>query len=446
MALPPLPLDGLLTGGVRRMARNSLAVLSGGVAVRGSAFLAFLLLARGLPPAQLGVFALVVATVEVVRQLTELGLTTATVRRLSALPAEAWPATVAAGLALRLLGAVAGFLALAALSLLPALAPERPLFLIGGALLFTGAVAAGLTAPFQASLEMGRLWRVHLFAGVVYLAAVAWGVRAGWSVAAFLAAYAGQELVAALGIAARFFRRHRLEGGGLHAESLVLARSAVWIGLLTTLVLLYFRLDVFMLEALRGSEAVGQYALAFRVSEALLLVATALSASTFPRLAALAASAPSPAVEHAFGRLYRGACLVGTGLALAASLAAPPLLGLVSPAYAEGARLAGVLVWSVAFMFVNIQTADLLIATGRTRVVAGIALGNLSLNAMANFLLIPPLGALGAVLATVLTEGVNFVVQGWYVSRRVGIPLPARAALAVGVAAAAGVAWHLVAP
>lgn len=425
------------------MLRNSAAVLSTGFAVRLLAFAAFLLISNALGAAQLGTFAVVLAAVEVGRQLTDFGLTPATVRRLGVAPRESWPGILASGLAIRLAAAAAGYLLLLASTLHPALTPMRPLFAGAGVVLFSGAVASGLSVPFQASLRMGALFRVHAAAALLYLAMALAGAAQGWTVGAFVAAYVVYDVVGAAGVLLLFLRHFRLERVRSPVEGRRLASDAIGMGLVAVISLLYFRLDLFMLEAMRGGEPVGHYALAFRMSDAFLLLSIAVSASAFPRFVALSGDLSDPRLHRTFGLLYRGSVALGSILALTVSLAAPPTLALLLPEYSETGVLLAVLVWSLVFVFANYQTVDLLMALGRTRTVAHIALLNLLVNVAGNLLLIPRYGALGAAAVTVLTEGTNAAMQAWYLDRRLGVRVPLRVWALPGVSAAILLAYHL---
>ncbi|HEX7049410.1 MAG TPA: oligosaccharide flippase family protein [Longimicrobiales bacterium] len=431
--------------GALRIATNSAAVLSLGAAARAVGFLAFLLLSRALAPAELGTFALVLTTVEVVRQLTELGLGIATVRLLAA-DASRTTRPVAAALLLRTGLAALGLLLILAIASHPALVERRTLFLVGGLTLFAGAVHNSLTSAFQARLEMRHLVPAHLVSVATYLGAVSWGAAHGWGISAFLRAYVVQEVLLAAATTLTFRARFRLEFRGLTGVIRRLARDAAALGTLGAVVLLYYRIDVFMLEAMRGSEAVGHYALAFRITEAFLLLATALSTSSFPRLVEFAAAERDAELRSMFGVLYSGVVLSGGAVAFAVSLAAPVLMPRAFPGYAEAGALAGLLIWSVVFMFANSQTADLLISRGRLGLVTGIAFGNLVLNAVANALLIPRFGAAGAAAATVVTEGANAVAQAWFIRRRLGLPVPVAPWAAVAGLGGIAVSLRLGAP
>lgn len=413
--VPPLILN---------MAANSLAVFSSGVAVRVMALTAFLLLSRALGPSGLGTFALVIATVEVVRQLAEMGLGPATVRRLSASDPEDWPPIITGGLALRLAGATLGFSGILLLTLAPQLAPNRDLFVIGGIVLFTGATSAALIAPFQAALQMRHLFRVHLVASVLYLGLVAWGIYAGWPVAGFLWAYVVQETAVLGGCTILFTSRYYLTLKSSFAAIRPLGSEAISLGILAFVVMLYFRIDVFMLDALIGREVVGQYALAFRFSEAFLLAGTAISASTFPRFVVLLQDSSRTEAQQLLSVLYRGAVIMGAIISLGISIFAPPIIRALFPHYHEAGLLLAFLIWSVCFVFANQQTVDVLIGMGRVRAVTVIATVNLGVNVVLNVLLIPLHGALGAVVATVFTEAVNTALQGWYVSTQTNIRVP----------------------
>ena len=406
------------------MAVNSLAVFSSGAAIRVMALAAFLLLSRALGPSGLGTFALVIATVEVVRQLAEMGLGPATVRRLSASHPKEWPPIITAGLGLRLAGAIIGFCGILLLTLVPDLAPNRGLFVIGGTILFTGATSAALIAPFQAALQMRHLFQVYLVASVLYLGLVAWGIAADWPVAGFLWAYVAQETIVLGGCTILFTSRYRLTLQSTSFAIRPLGSEAIPLGILALVVMLYFRVDVFMLDALVGREAVGQYSLAFRFSEAFLLAGAAISASTFPRFVALARDSSRREAQQLLSVLYRGAVISGTIIGLGVSLSAPAIIRALFPRFQEAGLLLAFLVWSVCFVFANQQTVDFLISMGRVRAVTAIATVNLGANVVLNVLLIPLHGALGAVLATVATEAINTALQGWYVSKQTSVRVP----------------------
>ncbi len=132
---------------------------------------------------------------------------------------------------------------------------------------------------------MRHLFRVHLVASVLYLGLVAWESAQGhgWVPMGLRGAGNGRSR-----------RLHDIHLALLPDAQIVIRRdpAASLRSNFTRhpcgfVVMLYFRIDVFMLDALIGREVVGQYALAFRFSEAFLLAGTAISASTFPRFVLL---------------------------------------------------------------------------------------------------------------------------------------------------------------
>lgn len=412
------------------MVRNSAAALLIGAAPRAATLVSFFLLARVLPPRELGTLAFVLAVIDVARQLTEVGLGPASIRRLSGTSRETWHSAITAGLWIRLAAAALAYLAIAGLTFLPALSAMRPLFLIAGVVLFAGALTNTVTVPFQASLEMSRLWPGHGLSSIIFLGLVVWGTYHEWSVQDFVIATLVREAVLTCGVFAAFRSQFTFGFATVRDEALLLLSSAAVIGLLQFIVLLYFRLDVVMLQLLRGSTAVGQYSLAFRATEAFLLIAAAVSSSVFPRLAAIAEQGSAPLLIRAFAPIYQLSCLAGITIALSVSIATPLAARFFPPPYQEAALLTRVLIWSVAFMFANIQSADALVALGDAGAVTRIALVNLGLNVILNLLLIPAYGALGAVFATVATEGLNAAMQAAYLRWRFGLRFSRAALLA----------------
>lgn len=430
----------------RVMVKNSAAVLSSGAAVRAVAFATFVMLTRGLEPAEFGAYTLVLAIVEVVRQLVELGLGTATVRALKCTPRPEWADVLGGSFALRGAAAVLGYAIVLGMTLHPAMLPYRPLLLVAALTMFTGTISAGLTVPFQASLAMASLIRLQLALAAVSLLTISWGVRHDWDAQGFLTAYVALESLLAAGIALLFAARFRMRFRSTFRRVRSLAMEAAPIGVLGVVVLLYFRLDVFMLQAMAGPDAVGQYSLAFRISEAFLLASAAVSASTFPRYVELSNSGGTTALAPSIRSTYGVGVTIASLVALAVSVGAPAVMSWLSPQYASAGHLAAVLIWSTVFMFANMQTADALIAAGFARGVSAIAIGNLTLNIAANLILIPRIGAVGAVIATMMTEGVNSVVQGFYVRWRLGVKLPQGPWVIAACAAATALISALVGP
>lgn len=181
-------------------------------------------------------------------------------------------------------------------------------------------------------------------------------------------------------------------------------------GMMSFFVLVYFRIDQVMVERIVGDVAAGEYGFAYRLLEAVMLLPLVVMEGTFPRLSAL--------FEHGerteFLRILRRSLLVVVGLAVAVSGAlyvfAGETVALVEwlagrDGYAAAAEPLRILAWTFPFMAAAGLLSFALAASNDQRMLAlllGLAAG---FNVLANLWLIPRLGASGAALTTLWTEG-----------------------------------------
>lgn len=189
------------------------------------------------------------------------------------------------------------------------------------------------------------------------------------------------------------------------------------LGVAILLSMVYFRIDLVLLERMRGDAEVGAYAAAYRLLEGLLFIPAFFMAALYPALSG--ASLRSPAD---LGRL-RSAGLhwmfLLSGLLVLVLLGAAPwaLRILYGEPYAGAVTILRVLALALVFMFPNYVLTHLLVATGRQRWNALIAGACVVVNVGLNLPAIRRFGALGAAVTTVVTEAVLFALAIYAVSR-----------------------------
>ncbi len=279
-----------------------------------------------------------------------------------------------------------------------------------------------LAAFFQARHAALRGTRVVSLAGLGYLALVAFLAYLRASFPAFVGAMIAYE--AAI-LALQYAVARRLINAPLEftaAGAAELLRKGFMVGLAGAVTLTYFRIDVLLLGRLKPDD-VGAYFASYKLSEAALVAATAVSGMILPELVSQVA-AGRPAIG-----LVRRSLTTMTAVLLftqAAVLAAGPLI--VSVAY--GSRYSHivpavvVLLGAVVMMAVNMVLTSALLAAGRRGVFFPLTLANLAFNICANFVLIPSHGFVGAAWATLMTEALNAVMQVVLVRRSLGgLPL-----------------------
>lgn len=236
---------------------------------------------------------------------------------------------------------------------------------------------------------------VRTLSAAAILLALAVGVN---SPPGILLAWAAGSLAAVLFLPHGQTRRPRLEW---HPEAYRAAAFLLWVDLATVV---YFRANMFLLDLLDvPAEEIGQYAAAYRIIEALILLITPVTLLVF-RALRLEWQALFRLRVRLIGVLVIAA-LIGILVSGALRVLAEELIGIAfGPLYHESAALLGVLAWALLFILPNAVLTQAAIALNRERAYAVIATTAAVLNVGLNVWLIPHHGALGAAWATVATE------------------------------------------
>ena len=181
--------------------------------------------------------------------------------------------------------------------------------------------------------------------------------------------------------------------------------DAIPLGLASIFVLIYFRTDSFMVDAMVDSLAAGQYAIGFRVLEALIIIPSIVVTVILPRMSRL-----YHVRRKDFSWFSVGSTSVVTITALIVAgtvyFSAPAIVQLIdSSSEAKPAvRILQTLIWSFPFAALNYVLSTIFVASDRQRSLA-VILGCAALvNITLNFYLIPLQGASGAAVATIVTQ------------------------------------------
>jgi O-antigen/teichoic acid export membrane protein len=197
--------------------------------------------------------------------------------------------------------------------------------------------------------------------------------------------------------------------------------------------LAYFRADVMVMAFTSTDAQIGVYTLAYNAFQLLNAIPTVCAMALFPSLSHLYAHQPDAFVAARRRSLLTltgmGAAIAIAGLG-AAQVAFPIVMG---GAYGESLMLFRVLLLALVLVFPSYVLMDSLSAAGRQHAVTyALALGAAA-NVALNVMLTPAYGALGAAIATVITEAIIVgllaaLTAGWISARRDSVrsrqPLP----------------------
>ena len=175
-------------------------------------------------------------------------------------------------------------------------------------------------------------------------------------------------------------------------------REVAPIGAGIVLSALYFRIDVFLLQAWQGIETVGLYNAVFRLIEAARLFPAAALAVALPML--VRAGNATTVI-----RLSGALAAFGVPLAVAIWAASEPLVQLLyGPSYAGAVPAFRILIAAFPLMALNYALTHQLIAWNGQRAYALLCLAALGFNLALNARLIPSLSLTGAAWTTLWTE------------------------------------------
>jgi len=189
------------------------------------------------------------------------------------------------------------------------------------------------------------------------------------------------------------------------SASVALLRQALPLGGAIFLSIIYTRTSIFLLDALSGSTAVGEYGVALRLTEPLALIPAAIMAAVFPAIAHMLAEHGYVATRPLRLKTINILALCGSLIAVGGWLLGPWLIQfLYGTQYAGSTVVLQILALAALPTFINYALTHFLVARRQQRLNlifnAAIFVVNLILCAW----LIPRFGPGGAALAVLMSE------------------------------------------
>jgi PST family polysaccharide transporter len=198
-----------------------------------------------------------------------------------------------------------------------------------------------------------------------------------------------------------------------------LSRDAWPLAASALVIMAYMRIDQLLLGQFLGSEKLGIYMAAVRLTEIWYVLPVALAAATFPHLVEArlqGGEAFSDAVYALYKTLGRLALLFSVGLAL---FSGPLINFLYGSDYAESAVVLQVYAWATIPVFLGTASERYLIVSGHTGIALTRTLLGFVVNISLNFILIPRFGVVGAAWATAAAYFVSvFSLIAWPAHRQ----------------------------
>jgi len=383
--------SGLALRSARRVGKNAVARLSAQVWARLLSLVLVALVARYEGTAGLGRYVLVLTVVGFAAALSDLGLNIFLTREAARdMDAERQRELLGIVLPLKVVLSISVYAGLLPIALLVTRRGETGSLILLGAL---SLLPEGLLGAMGALINARRRMEVTGLLNVtVRLVAVAGGLLAlvlGQGVAGVLACTVAAN---ALGVALYGAVLWRWRLAPLYRWSPGLWRACLSesypFALTAVIAMLYARLDLVLLSALKGDVVAGWYGAAYKLWEAVGLLPASLLDALFPEMSQLAGSRTGLGhLRSLFQRggqaMLAGGLLLATAGALGAGLLVPLVYG-DRDSYAPAVVVFRLLVWALPAMFLYLLSGHTLYALGKQRRVTVamllVGLANVSLN------------------------------------------------------------------
>jgi len=191
------------------------------------------------------------------------------------------------------------------------------------------------------------------------------------------------------------------------------------------LISLFFRVDVFIIQAVQGDAALGIYDAAYKPINLLTIVPAYATLAVFPLLAQRADD-PRRLARAQRMTSYVLLIVAWVVVAVTSAIAEPAVRLLAGAAYLpEAALLLRILIWFAPLSFLNGVYQYVLVATGEQRRIVPVFGAAVGFNLLANVLFVPLYGTRASAVITVATEMIiliAFVLLGRQLSARVIAP------------------------
>ncbi|MEX2315035.1 MAG: oligosaccharide flippase family protein [Thermomicrobiales bacterium] len=399
---------------VRRIARNSLIPIASQFVIRGSDLAVAIVLLRLLGPEGNGRYAIAVVVWLYVKTLSDFGLSllaTADIARDRTSAGRVIGATTLLRLLVLGLSATPVGLYLTVGLTGDSLSVESVLAIL---LLYLSIIPSSYAEAVNSALNGIERMEIGAWLNVAVSFARA-------PLAVILASLLGVEgvalaaLVTAL-LSAELYRRAAVRAGigrivwslgGAQARTLV-ARS--WPLLVNALLVnLFFRVDVFILQAIKGDEALGVYDASYKLVNLVTIIPAYVTLAIFPTMAQR--SDDPAALDRALRMASYFLVWIAWGVVACATALAGGAIRVVAGGdyLPEAAILLRVLIWFAPFAFLNGVIQYALIASEQQRRILPAFVAAVSFNLALNVVFIPAYGARAAAAATVATEVVILI-------------------------------------
>lgn len=182
----------------------------------------------------------------------------------------------------------------------------------------------------------------------------------------------------------------------------ILESMPFWLN--SVFVIIYFKIDMVMLSTMDGDTVVGWYAASYRLIDALGFIPAVLMSTMYPVFSKFHVSSKD-SLEFAFRKSFKILVIIAIPIGIGTTILAEKIIILIySIEYAPSVIALQILIWASVLSFINYTPATYLTSTNKQRTLMIFTFLGAILNIILNLILIPLFSYNGAAVATVITE------------------------------------------
>jgi O-antigen/teichoic acid export membrane protein len=182
------------------------------------------------------------------------------------------------------------------------------------------------------------------------------------------------------------------------------------------IVLLYMKVDQIMLGKMVSDAEVGIYVAASRLSEAWYFVGLTIITAYFPKFLHIKKTQTEQEYHQSIIKVGRWLVWSAILLAVITMFISPWLISLLyGDDYSRSANVLMITIWAVPFVYLGTISTKMYVALSQTKNILWRSVSGLLMNLILNYFLIPHYGAVGAAMATLVSQVIaSFLVNIFY--------------------------------
>jgi O-antigen/teichoic acid export membrane protein len=202
-----------------------------------------------------------------------------------------------------------------------------------------------------------------------------------------------------------------------------IVKEALPTGALLLVFSIYNRLDIFLLQSIKGAEPVGIYGLAYKVHDNLVLGAAFLANAFFPVISRYGKISELEKgfqpMREIYQKLFDILFIAGLVMAVLVLIFSPLIIQIIGgQEFSASILVLRILVLGTFVAYFNHLTGYSLIALGKQKVSLAVAVVALVWNISLNLFFIPRFSYLAAAYITIATEGLVLALTSLYLARK----------------------------